>query len=137
MTYKFHSRSTTLYIKCSWKGFFPFFPLKLYWANTWFDATLFRIALTVSRHVQPPKAARNKACKKDKSKLCNMFISIRLHLIKHLAFIYYFTMFIYIENKKMKKSVSHCCLNQDLIISQRSEDPRRYRSRVDGKVIWT
>jgi hypothetical protein len=41
------------------------------------------------------------------------------------------------NNKKMKKSVSHCCLNQDLIISQRSEDPRRYRSRVDGKVIWT
>ena len=32
-----------------------------------------------------------------------MFINIRLHLIKHLAFIYYFTMFIYIENKQMKK----------------------------------
>ena len=120
MTYKFHSRSTTLYIKWSWKGFFPFFPLKLYRANTWFDATFFSIALIVYRHVEPPKAARNKACKKDKSKLCNMFINIRLHLIKHLAFIYYFTMFIYIENKKMKNLYHIAVSTQDLIISQRS-----------------
>ena len=35
-----------------------------------------------------------------------MFINIRLHLIKHLAFIYYFTIFIYREQKNDKMGIT-------------------------------